>query len=55
MIHPAHQLLILIYYIFNVHVTDINSFGKIMSHNIMSCEMDHIIIMLKKFFTSLGY
>ena len=47
MIHTAHQLHILIYYNFNVHITDINSFGKVMSHNIMSCQMKHIIIMLK--------
>jgi hypothetical protein len=48
MIHTAHQLHILISYIFNVHFTDRNSFGKVMSGNIMSCEMRHIIIILKK-------
>ena len=47
MIHHAHQLLILIYCVFDVYVTDRNSFGKVMSHNIMSREMKHIIIMLK--------
>ena len=55
MIHPVRQLHILIYYTFNVRVTDINSFGKVMSHNIMSCEMKHIIIMLKTLFSKFGY
>ena len=55
MIHTAHQLHILNYYIINVHFADRNSVGNVMSHNIMSCKMKHTIIMLRKFFSQLGY
>jgi hypothetical protein len=55
MIHTAHQLLILNYYIINVRFADGNSVGKVMSHNIMSCKIKHTIIMLRKFFSQLGY